>query len=202
MYSSPRLLIVPHGASVLEEQDACLICSGQWRGDFPKPDHCCMGGYPVMLPCGHIFGSDCISERFYDETPTCPLCAQWYRVHDKDPGLLYLGSHCLDILEDENLGPYVFRWLVLFCLSPLFIPVDAIMGCGPTKQTPRNPLGTLKALFQAIGFQLGTLVLAIPNIFWYLLNALLDAMIELLDTYCPWVWYPVDRISDVLYGDD
>ena len=63
------------------------------------------------------------------------------------------------------------------------------MGGGPTQQTPRNALGTLKALFQALGFQLGKLVLAIPNICRYLLTALVDAMIEPLDRHCPWVWY-------------
>ena len=102
MYPSPRLLIIPPRASILEEQDTCLICLGQWDGDSIKPNHCCMGGYPVMLPCGHTFGSDCIAERFHDESPTCPLCAQRYRVHDKDPGLLHLGAHWLDRLEDEK----------------------------------------------------------------------------------------------------
>ena len=76
------------------------------------------------------------------------------------------------------------------------------MGGGPTQQTPRNALGTLKALFQALGFQLGTLVLAIPNICRYLLTALVDAMIELLDRHYPWVWYLLDCFSNVLYGDD
>ncbi|KAH7403695.1 hypothetical protein BKA64DRAFT_669694 [Cadophora sp. MPI-SDFR-AT-0126] len=82
------------------------------------------------------------------------------------------------------MGPYAFRWAVLFCLCPLFVIVDAVIDVEPFELTPRNFLETLEALSETLGFQI-SLLLFLVAVCVFFLDALLESLIELVDISFP-----------------
>ncbi|PVH78339.1 hypothetical protein DL98DRAFT_590463 [Cadophora sp. DSE1049] len=199
MFSNPRLLIVPTVVSVLEEQNTCLICLGQWGDDLIDRGHRCMSGYPVMLPCGHLFGLDCIAVRFNMISPTCPLCMSGFKVRDVSQNHDYLKAHATDLLQDDNLGPYAFRYFVLFCLCPLFAIVDTVMGGGPKRLVPRQIWRTCVALFEAIRLQITALIMAPHVALQYFFDVHVERVIMFVDMCMPWAWFFIGGAIGLVY---
>lgn len=106
-----------------------------------------------MLPCGHIFGLTCIWKSLV-RYPRCPLCTGEYMLKVSTPidfTFSYMWFVLQDFQQNVFLGPLACRYMVWMCLSPTFLVIGSIMGCGPHKERPRDlwRYGVLRA----IGFQ-------------------------------------------------
>ncbi|KAL2066867.1 hypothetical protein VTL71DRAFT_1291 [Oculimacula yallundae] len=191
-FISPRIRIVPEGASILKKQDKCSICWGIFDPSLDSIKEGCNGGEPVMLPCGHIFGQDCIGEIFSTFSKSCPLCTRAYKIRTLETK--YLEQRMFDMFDDQDGGQFLWiaRVSTVFCLYPLFVLVDAIMGCGPETKRPKMFWTTFRHVGGLFWMQFGW-VTAIVS--WSLVSGKVMA-----DILLPGAVFLLERVDHYLYS--
>ncbi|CZS88293.1 uncharacterized protein RAG0_00011 [Rhynchosporium agropyri] len=145
-FMSPRMRLVPRGELVLDEQEVCAICFGIFHTSPENIINGCTGRKAVMLPCGHIFGQVSIAETFEKLCPCCPLCTRKYKI--RYPNTDRVNELRSEIVEDKSLGPWIYRFLIMVSLRPLFTVVDAIMVCGQHMGPRKEFIATWESMIE------------------------------------------------------
>jgi hypothetical protein len=131
-FASPVIYVVPPGA-IPQDMEKCGVCWGLFG---VSGEDACEGGFPRRLPCGHIYGRECISKTFR-KWDICPYCTRTYKVRRRRyPGSLtpgYDAAAIYDPIEHPMLEPgWVHGWsFVMWALVPFVVAVVLTMDVGP-----------------------------------------------------------------------
>jgi hypothetical protein len=128
-FITPELRIVPAG-KIKPHQDSCEICLGSLTSF--DPEESCSGHGARKLPCGHIYGRQCIVDaltKSLEKIKRCPHCRKEFSI---SKARHYSSRHyfmkSIDAVERNNGQTGVLAVCALF---PLFLAVALSMNVAP-----------------------------------------------------------------------
>ena len=128
-FITPELRIVPAG-KIKPHQDRCGICLGSLTSF--DPEESCSGHGARKLPCGHIYGRQCIVDAFtksLEKIKRCPHCRREFSISKaRYYSTRYYFMQSIDAVERNNGQTGVLAVCALF---PLFLAVAISMNVAP-----------------------------------------------------------------------
>lgn len=134
-FSSPIMRVVPPG-TIPEDSARCGVC---WGSMIVTGDEACEGGLPRMLPCGHIYGKQCIWKVF-EQYDSCPLCTKRYRVRrQRNRGFVVAAIDSLRENRELQRKWEVARLIMIVIGMPVFFAATLTMDDGtPLDENDEN----------------------------------------------------------------
>ncbi|PVH78340.1 hypothetical protein DL98DRAFT_590464 [Cadophora sp. DSE1049] len=140
----PRVRIIPDGDHILEDRHKCCLCWGTFAESAEDGSGGCLGGGPRILPCGHVFGKDCLKEALLTSRGVCPLCRARFQIRRTGKSIWEELRDEIRI-EENPTACNVLKYNTFCGAFPTFELVEMTMGVGMRKPVNRS-IGKLTLL--------------------------------------------------------